>query len=112
EPGAATIRAARAMRRLGEAVAGAGGELIVARAEPGPSSGGRLDRLALTGEGLDRDTLSAGGYVFACGPWLPQVFPRLLGHRITVPRRDVYFFGPPPGDHRFSWPDLPNFSEG
>lgn len=112
EPGAATIRAARAMRAVGERVVAEGGRLSVARAHPGPSTGGRMDSLRLTGEGLDSGALSAGVYVFACGPWLPEVFPGLLADRITVPRRDVFFFGPPEGDDRFTWPNLPNFSEG
>ncbi len=112
EPGAATIRAARSMRRVGTHVEARGGKLVIARAEPGPSSGGRMTSVRLTGEELEADALEAGSYVFACGPWLPEVFPDLLGDRITVPRRDVYFFGPPGGDERFTWPNLPNFSEG
>ena len=112
EAGAATIRAARAMRVLGEAVRSAGGRLVIGRARPGRTSGGRLDGLRILGEGDAPDDLSADAYVFACGPWLPELFPDLLGDLISVPRRDVYFFGPPSGDDRFSWPNLPNFSEG
>ena len=37
--------------------------------------------------------LSAGTYVFACGPWLPKMFPELLNGRITVTREEVFFFG-------------------
>jgi glycine/D-amino acid oxidase-like deaminating enzyme len=49
----------------------------------------------------------AGTYVFACGPWLPKLFPELLGQRIRPTRQEVFFFGPPPGDKRFSMPHLP-----
>jgi monomeric sarcosine oxidase len=52
-------------------------------------------------------TLRAGTYVFACGPWLPKVFPDLLGERIFPTRQEVFFFGPPPGDHRFRAPAMP-----
>lgn len=49
----------------------------------------------------------AGTFVFACGPWLPKVFPELLGDRIFPTRQEVFFFGPPPGDPRFRSPAMP-----
>jgi monomeric sarcosine oxidase len=51
--------------------------------------------------------ISAGIFVFACGPWLPNIFPELLGERIHVTRQDVFFFGPPAGDNRFAPPQMP-----
>ena len=48
------------------------------------------------------EEIDAGKYVFACGPWLPKLFPELLGGRIHVTRQEVIFFGVPPGDNRFS----------
>jgi monomeric sarcosine oxidase len=51
--------------------------------------------------------ISAGTYVFACGPWLPKVFPDLLADRIQPSRQDVFFFGTPSGDQRFTSPALP-----
>ena len=44
----------------------------------------------------------ANRYVFACGPWLPKLFPELLGERIYVTRQEVIFFGVPPGDDSFN----------
>jgi glycine/D-amino acid oxidase-like deaminating enzyme len=35
-------------------------------------------------------------FVFACGPWLPRIFPALLGQLIHVTRQEVFFFGVPP----------------
>ncbi len=49
--------------------------------------------------------------MFACGPWLPRLFPELLGKRIQVPGRDVLYFGTPAGDSRFTFPNFPNYSE-
>jgi sarcosine oxidase len=49
----------------------------------------------------DGDALAADGFVFACGPWLPQVFPDLLAARIRPTRQVVIYFGVPPGDDRF-----------
>ena len=49
--------------------------------------------------------------MFACGPWLPRLFPQFLGDRIDVPGREVFYFGTPAGDTRFSYPNMPNYSE-
>jgi monomeric sarcosine oxidase len=57
----------------------------------------------------DGASISAGAFVFACGPWLPQVFPSLLGDRIFTSRQEIFFFGVPPGDARFSPPALPTW---
>ena len=45
--------------------------------------------------------------VFACGPWLPKLFPELLGELIHVTRQEVFFFGVPPGDESFNRGVLP-----
>ncbi len=52
-------------------------------------------------------TVRAGTFVFACGPWLPKLFPDLLGERIFPTRQEVFYFGPPPGDERFRAPAMP-----
>src|SRR5689334_16645076 len=51
--------------------------------------------------------IRAHQFVFACGPWLPKLFPELLAGRIHVTRQEIIFFGVPPGDTRFSFPRLP-----
>jgi len=53
--------------------------------------------------------ISAGVYVFACGPWLPKLFPQLLGAHIQPTRQEVFYFGAPAGDSRFSSPALPTW---
>lgn len=53
------------------------------------------------------ETIRAGDYVFACGPWLPKIFPDLLRRRISPTRQEVFFFGVPPGDRGFSPPAFP-----
>jgi monomeric sarcosine oxidase len=55
------------------------------------------------------ERLSAGSFVFACGPWLGKVFPELLGPRIFPTRQEVFFFGTPPGEARFAPPALPTW---
>jgi sarcosine oxidase len=63
------------------------------------------DRLSIRTSG-GRE-IQADSYVFACGPWLPKVFPSLLGDRIRPTRQVVAYFGPPPGDERFTARHLP-----
>jgi glycine/D-amino acid oxidase-like deaminating enzyme len=65
--------------------------------------GGRVATLRT----LDGAEVRAGTLVFACGPWLPKLFPELLGARIFPTRQEVFFFGPPPGDERFAPPRMP-----
>ena len=49
----------------------------------------------------------AEGFVFACGPWLPKLFPDLLGDLIHVTKQEVFFIGVPPGDENFNLGRLP-----
>lgn len=107
EPGAMVIRAKQAMLAVSQAFVKAGGTLRVARVKPGTVAGGRLVDLQTD----DGARLAADAFVFACGPWLPKLFPALLGSRIQVPGRDVFYFGLPAGDQRLAFPNFPNFSE-
>jgi sarcosine oxidase len=40
--------------------------------------------------------IRAGTVVYACGPWLPKLFPEVLKGRIRPTRQEVFFFGTPP----------------
>ena len=51
---------------------------------------------------ISGEEIHAYAYVFACGPWLPKLFPELLDGLIHVTRQEVIFFGVPPGDNRFN----------
>jgi sarcosine oxidase len=46
-------------------------------------------------------------YVFACGPWLGKLFPRTIGNLIQPTKQDIFFFGTPAGDDRFTDAHLP-----
>jgi len=59
----------------------------------------------------DGSKLAADQYVFACGPWLGKLFPETIGNRILPTRQDVFFFGTPPGDDRFSASKLPVWAD-
>jgi len=42
--------------------------------------------------------IAAEHVVFACGPWLPKLFPDLLGKLIHVTKQEVFFLGVPSGE--------------
>jgi sarcosine oxidase len=49
--------------------------------------------------------------VYACGPWLPKIFPQVLGGRIRPTRQEVFFFGTPAGDPSFAPPRMPVWAD-
>jgi glycine/D-amino acid oxidase-like deaminating enzyme len=59
----------------------------------------------------DGTKLIADHYVFACGPWLGKLFPRTIGDRVRPTKQDVFFFGTPAGDDRFSDQKLPVWAD-
>src|SRR6266700_2304360 len=100
-----------AARRGCEAVLGAllkeRGQYRQAQATPGRIKGRRMDGISIdTGEFLKADF-----YVFAPGPWLGSVFP-FLRLSITPSRQEVFFFGTPAGDTRYSEEQLPKWIDG
>jgi glycine/D-amino acid oxidase-like deaminating enzyme len=97
ESEAGYLTARRACQAVARAVAAEGGEVVTAAARPGPIAGGRMSGVRLS----DGSTLAADAYVFACGPWLGELFPDVVGRRLLPTRQDVFYFGPPPGERRF-----------
>jgi monomeric sarcosine oxidase len=53
--------------------------------------------------------ITAKNFVFACGAWLPKLFPHLLAERIRPTRQEVFYFGTPPGDDSFLPPAMPTW---
>ena len=53
----------------------------------------------------------AHSLVYACGPWLATLFPRLLAGRIVPTRQEIFHFGIAAGDPRFSPPALPVWAD-
>lgn len=56
---------------------------------------------------LEGDPIFASNYVFACGPWLPKLFPNLLAGYIHPIRAEVFFLGIPAGTTEFNPPAMP-----
>ena len=90
EPEACVVFASRAVRVLAEQARDAGAQIVRARAAP---AGERvhLDRGGSVCEA--RDLLEADHVVWACGPWLPKLFPGLAEIRPTL--QEVVFFDAP-----------------
>ena len=98
------LTARRACAAVLEGFLAEGGEYRqVAVQGPVIPQGGELSSVTLS----DGTTLSADRFVFACGPWLGALFPDAIGDRVKPTRQEVFFFGTPPGDHRFSEDALP-----
>jgi glycine/D-amino acid oxidase-like deaminating enzyme len=106
EPGAGVIRSRRALEAVAEVFQSEGGAILIDQAAPGPGSSSRLNELKLKSGA----TVSADRFVFACGPWLPKTLPNIMGHRLRTPMGHVYYFGTPPGDKRFDYPNFPSFN--
>jgi sarcosine oxidase len=102
EPDAGILMARQAVQSLCTA-AQAEGVTYVQQAAISPQSTKRLDSLSTT----SGERIHAAKFVFACGPWLPKLFPSLLEDLFYITRQEVFFFGVPPGDQRFNAGILP-----
>ncbi|HEX2764735.1 MAG TPA: FAD-dependent oxidoreductase [Allosphingosinicella sp.] len=107
EPEFGALMARRAVQTIVAEFVAAGGDYRRGSVSPPANGEGPLKRITLRGG----EKLSAGRFVFACGPWLPRLFPELLGGRIFPTRQEVFFFRPEAGDDRFSAGRLPGWAD-
>lgn len=103
EPNSGVVIARRAVKAVVREALDSGVEYVQAAIEAPRESAG-FHRLR-TNSNME---ISAGVYVFACGAWLPKMFPELLADRIHPTRQEVFYFGAPAGD-RFKSPNLPTW---
>jgi sarcosine oxidase len=104
EPEAGALRARPGVAAAIDAFRAEGGDVMVGRAlPPSRAHAEALERIELE----DGRTVEADAFVFACGPWLPALFPALLGELIVTHRQDVMHFAVPAGDARFGPGSLP-----
>ena len=107
ERNAGFLLARRACEAVWSAFVKEGGEHVQSAVEPGEILSGELKNLKLS----DGSHLTADRYVFACGPWLGKLFPDVIGNRITPTRQEVFFFGTPAGDQRFTDAQMPVWAD-
>jgi len=107
EPDGGFLMARRACQAVLEDFLAGGGEYrLAAVAHEGLEDGCRKGLVLSDGSKLPADQ-----YVFACGPWLGRLFPATIGDRIRPTKQEVFFFGTPPGDGRFSDANLPVWAD-
>lgn len=102
EPQAGALMARRAVQAV--VAAGVANGVTYVQASVRTPAGNRKLASIETGNG---ERISAGQYVFACGPWLGKVFQEVLGDRIFPSRQEVFFFGAPAGSAQFATPSMP-----
>lgn len=115
EPEGGALMARRGVLAAFGQLEGHGGRVVTARVRPpetadGAPTGrgapdGALGRLELE----DGGSLSAEAFVFAAGPWLPDLFPVTLGSLIEPHRQDVMYFRIPTGDRRYDAGTMPTW---
>jgi monomeric sarcosine oxidase len=99
EPESGAMMARRAVQAVVRAAISGGVEFIEETIKP-PANRNRLNEvLTRSGQSISADT-----FVFACGAWLPKLFPDLLGDRIHPSRQEIFYFE---ADEKFSPPNLP-----
>jgi len=107
EPDSGFLAARRACEAVLSAFLKNGGEYRLAQAVPGTIAANRMAGISI-GPG---EILHGDAYVFAPGPWLGKVFD-FLAPKITPTRQEVFFFGTPAGDARFTETQLPTWIDG
>jgi sarcosine oxidase len=103
EPESGILLARRAVRAVVKEAIKNGVEYLQDAVKP-PTGKESLSQIAT----VSGQYLSAGQYIFACGPWLPKMFPNLLAERIRPSRQEVFFFATPAGQS-FTAPALPTW---
>ena len=107
EPQFGALMARRAVQTLVDNYVRAGGDYRQSRVVPPPDSGARLGEISLS----SGEAIKADHFVFAAGPWLPALFPEVIGPRIRPTRQEVFFFAPPAGDSRFLPSAMPGWCD-
>jgi glycine/D-amino acid oxidase-like deaminating enzyme len=104
EPHSGVLLARRAVAAVLEAAIEGGVEYRTAAVMP-PDEPNRISALRTS----DGGSVEGETFIFACGSWLPKVFPALLGERIFPTRQEVFYFGAPAGANEFRPPAMPTW---
>lgn len=97
EPRSGTLFARSALQALVANLQQHGLDYRLDRVSPPATDRERLDSI----ETESGATLRARQFVFACGPWLPRLFPDVIGSRIASLRAEAYFLRIPPGSRQY-----------
>jgi len=105
EPNAGVVRARRACEAVAEVFRHEGGTLHIGRVTPPVPGSFDGHTIRLT----DGTALAADAFVFAVGPWLGKTFD-IMKNRMRTPLGTVFYYGPPPDDQRFAFPNMPSWN--
>ena len=106
EPGFGALMARRSVMTLVDRFVKAGGTYVKGFVRP-PGGGARLEEIRMA----SGESVRADRFVYAAGPWLPKLFPGVIGPRIEPTRQEVFFFAPPAGDRRFLPDAMPGWAD-
>jgi sarcosine oxidase len=107
EPGFGALLARRSVLTLVDRFVKAGGTYTKDAARPPTEAGAELKEVGLA----SGETIRADRFVFALGPWLPKLFPDVIGPRILATRQEVFYFATPAGDRRFLSGAMPGWAD-
>lgn len=105
EPDSGALLARRAVQAVAAEARANGVDYLEEAITTPQAPSGKLNSIRTTGG----KEIAAERFVFACGPWLPKLFPDLLGELIHVTRQEVFFFGVPPGDDSYNLGVMPTW---
>ena len=106
EPGFGALMARRSVLTLVDRFVKAGGTYMKGFVEP-PAGAAELHEIKLS----SGERIQADRFVFAAGPWLPKLFPQVIGPKIEATRQEVFYFASPAGDRRFSPGAMPGWAD-
>jgi glycine/D-amino acid oxidase-like deaminating enzyme len=107
EPDFGALMARRSVLTLVDRFMKAGGTYVKGFVKPPTSGGERLTEIGLS----SGERIGADRFVFAAGPWLPKLFPQVIGARILATRQEVFYFAAPPGDRSFQPGAMPGWAD-
>jgi len=106
EPGFGALMARRSVLTLVDRFVKAGGTYAKGFVQP-PGHQPELHEVQLS----SGEQVRADRFVFAVGPWLPKLFPDVIGARIEPTRQEVFYFAAPAGDRRWLPATMPGWAD-
>ena len=107
EPGFGALMARRSVLTLVDRFVRAGGEIKKGFVESPVTGSAQLAEVRLS----SGEKVQADRFVFATGPWLPKLFPKVIGPKILPTRQEVFYFATPPGDRSFLPGTMPGWAD-
>ncbi|SFE76210.1 NAD(P)/FAD-dependent oxidoreductase [Thermoflexibacter ruber] len=91
DPYGGYLKARESCQAVQEAFVKEGGTYLQAQVSPATIKNERLENIRLS----DGSIWQSHVFIFACGSWLGQIFPEVLGEVITCTKQEAYYFGVP-----------------